>query len=385
MEAGQYLGAFACYGYMKNPQDKHKLIIDEEAARIVQEMFSLYLEGNGVHRIALILTERRVPTPSQFKKQKGINFSSPNRLYTEKYGAWSPNTVKRILRNETYIGTLIQGRERKVSYKSKKVVVAPKDEWVVIKNNHDPIVSEDQFYKVQRLIDRKRTGYGYEPGKDIGRMKPHLLAGKFRCADCDSTMQRSGLSRNGKTHFLRCRLSSVTKRRDCTPHCIMQEKVGKMVIQKIQELINGVATDGELIDIINAALQQLDRTNSMRPKLEKQPFEAEAKIDAISKNIAMAYADKLNCLISENDFLSFRAIFEQEKQACVKRKEYLSGELAAMDIRQKSYGNINALIEKYKKIDVLTHEIINDFVDTILIGEKDPVTKEQVVTINWLF
>jgi len=387
MEAGQYLGSFACYGYIKDPKDRHKLVIDEEAAQIVREIYALYLDGNGTHAIGHILTQRGVPTPSRYKKQQGLNFANPTAgVYSLKYGVWAANTINRILRNEAYLGTLIQGRERKVSYKSKKVVIAPESEWIVIKNNHPPIVDENQFYKVQTLISRKRTGYKNDPAnKPLEKSKPHILAGKLLCADCGSTMQRSGLSRNGKTHFLRCRLSAMSKRRDCTPHCISQDKVENAIIDKIRGLIQSATGGGDADDIVSATLARIEKEGDNRPKIEKQLFDIDGKIEAIKRNMTMAYADKLNGIISEDDFVTFKEVFDKEKQAHLSRKETLEGELSSMEMRKKTFGNVNVLLEKYSRVDTLTHEVINDFVDTIRIGERCPETKEQAIEIGWLF
>ena len=385
MEAGQYLGAFACYGYIKCPQNRHKLAIDCDAAEIVREIYALYLQGHGAVAIGHILTQRGVPTPTQYKKQQGLNFENPNGgVYSTKYGVWATNTVRRILRNEVYIGTLIQGRERKVSYKSKKVIIAPENDWVIIENNHPPIIDENTFHKVQKLIDRKRTTYGYDR-KSPEKVKPHMLAGKLVCADCGSTMQRSGLSRNGKTHYLRCRLSALSKRRDCSPHCISQDKVENAIITRIRGLIEATAKGENSDDIVNETMVRIKKEGSDRPKLERQLAEIESKIEVIRINIARAYADKLNGVISEEDFFSFREIFEQERLGHARKKERIEAEIASMEVRKKSFQNVNALLEKYKQVEALTHDVINDFIETIHIGEKDPDTNEQNITINWLF
>jgi len=387
MEDGQFLGSFACYGYIKDPNDRHKLTIDEGAAQIVKEIYSLYLDGNGTHTIGHILSQRGVPTPSQYKKNQGLNFENPSAgIYSLKYGVWSANTINKILRNKAYIGTLIQGRERKVSYKSKKTTKVPESEWIVIKNNHPPIIDENQFHKVQKLIDRKRTGYKNNPdNKPSEKSKPHILAGKLLCADCGSTMQRSGLSRNGKTHFLRCRLSAMSKRRECTPHCISQDKIEDAIITKIRGLINDATIGGDAYDIVSSALSIIEQGGDNRPKIEKQLFEVESKIETILRNITMSYADKLNGVISEEDFLDFKKVFEKERQSDVNRKRYLQEELTAIEINKKTFDNMVILLEKYKRVDILTHKIINDFIDTIQIRERDLDTKEQVIIISWMF
>ena len=153
MREGQFLGPFAPYGYMKDPTDRHRLIIDDEAAKVVRLIFTLYLEGSGCARIAGILTKRGILPPSAHKRAQGQNFKNPN---CDNQGVWSRNTIKRILHNPTYIGQLVQGRERKLSYKSSKVVLAPRDEWIVVDDNHEPIVDRQSFQAVQLILQQRR-------------------------------------------------------------------------------------------------------------------------------------------------------------------------------------------------------------------------------------
>jgi len=386
MEDGQFLGSFASYGYSKDLQDRHKLAVDDEAAMVVKEIFSLYLEGYGSNRIAIMLTERGVPTPTQHKKEQGLKFTNPNGgFYSERYGAWSSGTIKRILSNETYIGTLIQGRERKVSYKSKKVVTLSKDQWIVIPDNHEPIVTKDVFYKVQHLINGNRRRYGNGEDKKTDRPKPHLLAGKLVCSDCGGIMQRSGLSRDGKTHYVRCRLAAKTKKRNCTPHCIRQDKIEDIVKIEISKLIDqALGGDGEQ-EVINETLALIKNDNNSQISIEKQLVEVSAKINQIQRNTTMAYTDKLNGTITEADFQSFKEVFEEDKKSYLKKKSYLESELSKYELRQHSQDNILSLLRKHRVLDVLNHEIINDFIDRIEIGERNPDTQEQVISIKWMF
>lgn len=385
MEAGQYLGSFACFGYEKDPINRHKLIVDEVAAKTIRKIFSLYLEGFGLSRIAIILSELGIPTPTQHKKEKGLNFYNPNGgYYSQKYGVWSASTVKRILKNEIYIGTLIQGREKKVSYKSKKVVIVPEDQWVVIKNNHEPIIEESVFQKVQKVINGNRRKYGNNESSKTNRPKSHIMAGKMVCADCRGIMQRSGISRDGRTYYIRCRLSAKTKRRECTPHCIAQEKIEIAIKDKLQKLINSALEGDGQEEVINKALVKIKSEKNLRPKLEKQLSEVKGIITSMEKNIAMTYVDKLNGNINETDFITFRKIFEDEKLTQLQKKAYLKNQLLEYDFRQKSISSILITLEKYKNINILSHELINDFVDVVLIGEKNPLTKEQDITIKWL-
>ena len=386
MEAGQYLGAFASYGYAKDANNRHSLVVDEDAARVVREIFSLYLKGYGASRIALLLTSRGVPTPTQYKKEMGLNFVNPNGgHYSSKHGAWAYNTIKRIISNEVYIGTLIQGRERKVSYKSKKVVIAPKDEWVVIKNSHEPIIDEETFNKVQKLSGDRRKKYGGSKTASIQASRPHILAGKVTCADCGSVMKRSGLSRDKITYYLRCTLSSMTSRRECTPHCITQRKVEDAIRHNIRNLIENALSGICEKSIANEAINKINSENHIKTRAEKDLAAVSSQMSAIQKNIAMTYADKLNGNLSDEDFFSFRGIFEDEKQILFKRKEALEEEIYLYEMRQSTHEALSVLFEKHKLMSELTHEVINDFVDAVRIGERDAETGNQEITIEWLF
>ncbi|MDR2168137.1 MAG: recombinase family protein [Clostridiales bacterium] len=378
MEAGQFLGAFACYGYEKDPQNRHKLIIDDEAAKNVREIFALYLEGFGASRIAQILTEKEIPTPTRYKKVKGLNFQNPNNSFC---GIWSAGTIGRILKNQAYIGTLVQGREKKVSYKSNKVVIAPREQWIIVKNSHEPIIDEDEFRKVQKIMEGNRR----RCGKSSQNAKPHVLAGKVICADCGSNMQRSGVSRDGRTYYLRCKLSAKTGRRDCTPHGIAQERVENAIKSRIRELVDYALSDGGDAAVISQVMAEIGSGKDLRPKLEKQIVALNEKIAQIQKNIALAYADKLNGNIAEEDFLSFKQVFEDEKSAHLQKKERLERELAEAGLRRDALEEISALLHDYKNINNLTHQLVNDFVEVIQIGEKNIETKEQEIVIKWQF
>ena len=385
MEAGQFLGAFACYGYAKDPENRHKLIIDEDAAKIVREIFSLYLSGYGANRISLLLTARGIPTPTQYKQLKGLNFANPNSdSYSIKHGAWPYGTIKSILKNEAYIGTLIQGRERKVSYKSKKVVIAPKSEWIVVDDNHPPIIEKQTFYTVQSLLAKKRKAHlphtGYKNGEHA-----HPLSGKVLCLDCGSVLHRGATARDGKTHYLRCKLAYKTKSQACTPHTIKLDEVLRVVEEKIRALINSYINNDENYEaLVNSFSRQNDSTSLVESK-EKELRVCESKILEFSRIVTSAYVDKVKGILSEDDFVNMKGILDKDMETYQKKKNCLEREITEMSLCQKSVQNVSDLIKKYASLNTVTHEIINDFIDNVQIGEKDKSNGVQEVVINWLF
>ncbi len=145
---GQFLGNYAPYGYQKSPQNKHHLLIDEITAPIVRLIFEQYAFSNtSYQKIASFLTEIKIPTPSQYKYMQGKDMGRKGILYP---GVWSPSTIRRILHNPVYIGHMVQGKEKKISYQHKKVIAVPKQSWIVVENTHAPIVSSHLFALCQK-------------------------------------------------------------------------------------------------------------------------------------------------------------------------------------------------------------------------------------------
>ena len=151
MELGQFLGPYAPYGYKKDKKDKHKLIPDKKTAPIVKEIYNMYIRGMSYKKIAQSLTKKGIDTPSFYKKSLGIDKKHNNSIKN----IWSENTIAKILKNQTYTGCVVQGREKKLSYISIKVVSVPFDEWIISKKVNPEIIDDVTFEKVQKIIKNK--------------------------------------------------------------------------------------------------------------------------------------------------------------------------------------------------------------------------------------
>lgn len=150
MEEGKFLGNYAPYGYLKDPKDRHHLVIDRETASVVENIYGLYLSGLSCKMIAERLTAEHIPTPSQKKKERGKD------LGRRECRAWSAGTVRKILKNPVYLGHMVQGKERKISFKEKKVQEMPQNRWIVVRNTHEAILNEDIFEEVGRRMRFRR-------------------------------------------------------------------------------------------------------------------------------------------------------------------------------------------------------------------------------------
>ena len=144
-QQGLHIGSFVCYGYMRDEHNKNKIVIDKEAAEVVKLIFNLYEQGNGVTKIAESLNEQGILTPTKYKMSKGLNFKNQGKNIEY----WTESTITKILKNEIYIGNMVQGYNKKISYKSKKRVTQPKSKRIIVPNTHEPIIKKEKFYKVQ--------------------------------------------------------------------------------------------------------------------------------------------------------------------------------------------------------------------------------------------
>lgn len=181
---GRYIATFALYGYQKDPLDPGRLVIDPEAAEVVRQIFALYLAGNGITRIARLLNQQGIPSPTRYKQEHGFHYKKADRCKDD--DIWGKATIHQMLQNRTYMGDLVQGRHKKVSYKSKKTVWVPKEQWIVVHNTHEPIIDPETFARVQQLMGSRAHGGG------AGPINP--LAGKVFCGICGTAMEhRVGL------------------------------------------------------------------------------------------------------------------------------------------------------------------------------------------------
>ncbi len=377
MRQGQFLGAFAAYGYLKDKNDRHKLVIDEEAAEVVRKIYRYCIEGYGIKDICLKLQDEGILTPTAYKISKGMNFYTPN---ADKFGAehllWGTTTIYRILTNELYIGTLIQGREKKVSYKSKKVVIAPESEWIIVKNNHEPIVSEEDFYKVQESLAARRR---ISKVSDKDR-KVYPLSGKVRCKDCGSLMIRSGMKgTNG--NYLRCGLASRSASKKCTNHNIKYAAIEERILEALQTHIEEMLNDETYYKDIEERVFQNGNTIL---KYENKLKNLYAEKEKLSVGLKNCYMDKYSGNLDESIFIELKNDYERKVKENQKNIEALENKLQMYVIDSNFKENARETIEKYSGFSDLTHELVYDFIDRIEVGEKNDENVQEV-SIFWNF
>lgn len=297
-ESGQYIGAFAIYGYLKDPKDKNHLVVDKYAASIVRSIFEWKVDGYSFDAIAQRLNGMGVLSPMEYKRSNGENFCTGFR--TKARGKWSAVAVRRILMDESYIGTLVQGKSERVNYKVKKSVVKPADEWVRIPNAHEAIVSRDLFDVVQQLL---KTDCRSSSGKDTS----HLYSGILYCGDCGEPMTRRVNRYKGNTRvYFIC--SNYNKNRKCSRHSILEDDLDKLVLYGIKSRIELILEQMTVI----AGVKDLDMRYDDIVAFDREIVDLKAEQEKYKKLRAALYEDYKKDIISEEDFKTFSAIYEEK-------------------------------------------------------------------------
>lgn len=364
---GFHIGAFALYGYLKDPEAKGHLIKDEEAAAVVRKVFSLYDEGYGKTAIAKILNAEGLPNPTEYKRLKGIrkktSLNPSSRL-------WKYYAISDMLRNEIYAGHMVQGKYGSISYKSDKNKPKPKDKWIRVENTHEPIIEADLWNRVQQKLDEK-----YKPFSTDGKVG--LFAKKVRCMTCGYYM-RSSKTRND--HYLKCTTNHASKDA-CIGAFISVKLLESVVIKELNSLILQYLD----VDYIEQSIDLKDSREMRMEQLQKDLDDYEKKRAEYSSGIKTLYADKLRGLLTEEDFIELSKDFQDNRSNLDKLIEEKRKALEKLNSRKMDLLGKRQKIEKYAHLTSLTRDVVEELIDYISVGKKDPETGERKIEINWNF
>lgn len=369
---GVFIGSHASYGYQKDPRNKGKLMIDEEAARVVRLIFDLFLDGMGSGKITRYLNDKEIPNPSRYKELHSGGKPRNNEI-EDCEGLWNRTTVKRILKNEMYLGNMVQGIRKKPSYKSKEVVSVPKNQWIIVNNTHEPIIEEETFSQVQRLLKEKKRSDGHG--------NCHVLSGKVKCMVCGSTMYRVTLqNRNGniRYHYLRC--SRANKKTGlCNGPTIRLDLLESLVQNKMRlylQTVNEKIIEDEL------KKYKLDKISTNQSREVKV---LDRKIKENNRMIEALYRDNTSGAFSPAQFDELVSPLLKNNERLRNKKENLMKSAVNEPDSLNDTDFTKKFIHQYKEMKGLTARYVNEFIDSIEIGEKDRDNLTQKIRINWKY
>ncbi len=358
---GEFIGAFAPYGFKKDPNDKNHLIIDEGAAQIVRDIYN-WFTFDGMSKIGITkkLNELGMPNPSAYKSQNGFQYYNPHVF--DNNGLWEPSTVTRILKNQMYIGNMVQGRQKVISYKVHDKVSIPEEDWVIKESMHEPIIDKEIFDKAQSLHQRDtRTS----PTKK----ELYLFSGFVRCADCNRALTRK---KSKERIYYACRTYRDKSKTKCTNHSIREDALYEAVLITIQKQIDLVESLAKIIEDINKAPIVCTQSNRLTSILKLREQEL-AKLTSVIDNL---YLDWKSGDISKENYLRMKNKFEEQSLQLKQTIENLNDEIRTMAEGIHTDEPYLDSFLKYRNINRLERGILVELIDTIFVCEGGEIKIE---------
>jgi DNA invertase Pin-like site-specific DNA recombinase len=380
-ENGKYLGTYAPLGYRKDPQDKHRLLIDEETAPIVRRIFELRQNGNGHRKIACLLNEEGIPSPGTlYYRRKG---KPDNRKVNH---LWADSTVASVLRNEVYIGNMVQGKNGTVSYKCKKLVPKPKEDWIRVEGTHEAIIPMEIWDTVTAMDTQQFQR------REVTGETPSPFAGLLYCADCGFKMgfQRERDTRRRKDgtcyqrNYFLCGNYRRSGKTACTTHSINEDLLMTLVAADIREKALAVTHDDKAIAerIIRKKAAETDTRlagyeRELRTALTRQP-----EIERLMMNL---YEDRIKGTVPETVFATLMKKYETQQAEIATQIPELKAKIqngreccdnAAMWIRH---------IRKYTAVEVIDDAVLLELVQRIEVGEAQIIDGKRVCNIKIVY
>ena len=376
-ENGKFMGTHPPLGYKRDPNDKHHFLIDEETAPIVRHIFSLRASGVTFRRIAIMLNEEGIPSPGAFYYQnKGVD--DPRRVNHK----WAETTVKVLLRNEVYIGNMVQGKCGSLSYKSKKLISKPKDEWICVEGTHEPIISREIWDTVVS-IDQKKVR---KPDTEGGNRS--IFVGLVYCADCGFKMQnqvknftykRTGLP--GRQSYFICGNYLRSGKSACTVHTISEDALHQIVLEDIRTKAQQITHDRDRL--LSQILRMKDtEQHSRRVSYEQELRVTSSRVAELERMMQNLYEDKCSGVVPQTVFQTLMQKYEAEraqKAAALPELERKTQEQHAHSRDIERWANI---IQRYTKIVELDESILFALVDRIEIGEAQKIGNARIQDVR---
>lgn len=367
--SGEHLGQ-PIFGYMKNPDNKKQWIIDEPAAEIVRKIYDLCVDGKGPTQIAKILRKEKILTAKSYYVQaKGKPL--PDNPYH-----WNENSVIHILERMEYTGCTVNFKTYTKSYKLKKKLENPKENWAIFHDTQEPIISKEQWERVQELRQNKR--------RNTKTNKQGLFSGLIFCADCGSKLHFATCKRfDGTQDHYRCsRYKSNTG--DCSVHYIREETLQKIVLSQIFEVTAMMYDNADkFFDLV--AKQQLDEQSKEIQNKKKQITKFQKRIAELDKIFKRIYEDDITGAISHERFLKLSAEYETEQKELQKQVAVFEEETNNFDRQQIDFQQFRDIVRKYVGIKELTPTIVNEFIKKIIVHAPDKSSGHRVQKIRIIF
>lgn len=359
---GQFIGSKAPFGYKIDPNDRHHLIVDEPAAQVVKRFFRLASEGVGYNKMAKIFREEKVLTPIAY-----FNLNNPDYFksdYWRKEFDWHVTSIRAILNNEVYLGKLVYGKQRNKSMKSKEKVRNPKEDWIVVENCHEPIITQELWDTVHKILNAK-----HRPAK-VGEVQ--MFAGLLYCSDCGHCLTYSQKQRkDGSYHgAYSCWMYKTHGKEYCASHYITFDTIYELVLIDIQRnLFQYRKNTDKFKSILSRKYQSDSQKQAEQITLEYE--QKQKRCEELDKIISRLYEDNVLGRIGDERYESMSQSYELEQVEIKKALPILKSKIDELKRQSDCADNFINVIKKYTIIDKLDAAILNELIDKIVVHHKE--------------
>ena len=373
---GKFMGTYPAYGYKRDPQDKHHLIIDEETAPIVRRIFAMRASGAGFHAIAVALNKEGIPSPGTlYYQRKGK--SDPRNVN----GKWADQTVKKLIRSEVYIGNMVQGKTGTMSYKNRRLVEKPEEEWIRVEGTHEPIISREVWDTVVS-IDKKKV----RKSPTADNIKS-IFTGLVYCADCGFKMRnhtekftyKDGSP--GRYSSFICGNYARSGKDACTIHTVYENVLEQLVLMDIREKARFADCDPERVARQIAWIKDRE-AHSLLASCEKELRSSIARLAELEKLMQTLYEDKCTGTIPQTVFQTLMRKYEAERAERAAAIPELERKVKSHRENRQDADRWTHIIRRYTEITELDETILFELVDRIEVGDTQIINGQRVCDIK---
>ena len=355
---GEYVNGKPPYGYMRDPDNRNHLIPDRNTAPTVKRMYSLALEGKSSYAISVILRDEETPKPTAYVLDRNGGFHVDEKC--EYPYEWCPKTIRDILSNVTYIGHLYAGMTAHRSFKDKHKVIIPEDQWIKRMNDHEPIIDEETFYKVQILVNKSHKVYNFLP-------EANIYKGLCFCGDCGHIMWFTARPERKTEGYYTCGRSRLRhNKRGCSAHYTTLEYLNSLVLGDIKRISKKITSGKKAFikKLIETAENEYSETTG---KIRKEIEESNVRIEELGILTRKLYEDRVFGRITDEVYLLLSSSYEKELNHLTEKVTELSRSIPAARITDAEIRSFVELIERIADIKEMTIDIAHELIDHIVV------------------
>lgn len=373
---GKFIGSRAPFGYIKDPKDRHHLIVDEEAALVVRSIFKMFCDGIGYVRMTKILREKKILNPQAYFNKNNPDYYKSD--YWRQNFDWHATSIRVILNNPVYLGQTTFGRTKVKGKTKKKKVATDESEWIVVENTHEPIIDKATWNLAHDIMKNRR--------RETKSGETQMFAGLVKCSDCGSALNVSRNAKTGKYTSFSCWVYKNYGKERCSSHSIGYKTLYNIVLENIRR--QAECASGQKEKYLEMLKNQMAEKATQNIKSVKSELKKITKrIAQLEKILNKLYEDRALEKITEERYLSMNTNYENEYNELKERQNVLTQQIEKIETTECNAETFTNLIEKYLNITELNARILNELIEKIIVHEKEIINGEkyQMVEIYYKF